>query len=150
MSLEFLAKVKEFIVRMVKDEDFRAQLMSGKVEQIRTAMLESGYNFSTEEFETATLKILELKEAGEFHELSEAELVGAVGGYIRRPPTMQQMYGVIWWPPKPYPKPLPQPEPCPKPIDVQPMYGVVIEAIYIEDPIEPSYQQMHGVIGVDK
>ena len=136
MSLEILAKVKEFIVRMVKDQDFRAELMSGKVEQIRTAMLESGYNFSIEEFETATLKILELKEAGEFHELSEEELVGAVGGYIRKAPIIQPLYGVIWWPPKP----LPEPQPYPEPIDVQPMYGVVIE------PIDPIYQPMYGVV----
>ncbi|GET37049.1 Nif11-like leader peptide family RiPP precursor [Microseira wollei] len=129
MSLEILAKVKEFIVRMVKDQDFRAQLMSGKVEQIRTAMLESGYNFSIEEFETATLKILELKEAGEFHDLTEEELVGAVGGYIGRGRRLQPMHGVIRWRPKPEPKPLPEPEPCPKPIDVQPVYGVVIDSI---------------------
>ena len=142
MSLEILAKVKEFIVRMVKDQDFRAQLMSGKVEQIRTAMLESGYNFSIEEFETATLKILELKEAGEFHDLTEEELVGAVGGYIGRRPMIQPMYGVIWWRPKPYPKPLPQPEPCPKPIDVQPVYGVEI------DPIDLGGLMGQAVYGV--
>ena len=123
MSLEILAKVKEFIVRMVKDEDFRAQLMSEKVEQIRTAMLESGYNFSIEEFETATLKILELKEAGEFHELSEEELVGAVGGYIASDPTIESLYGVIWWCPKPSPK---QAEACRKLLEVshQNLYGV--------------------------
>ena len=149
MSLEILAKVKEFIVRMVKDEDFRAQLMSEKVEQIRTAMLESGYNFSIEEFETATLKILELKEAGEFHELSEEELVGAVGGYIASDPTIESLYGVIWWCPKPYPKPLPQPEPCPKPIEpiYQALYGVVIEPI---DPIyEPPAQAEYGAVIID-
>ncbi|GET37050.1 hypothetical protein MiSe_18030 [Microseira wollei NIES-4236] len=63
---------------------------------------------------------------------------------------MQPLYGVIWWPPKPYPKPLPQPEPCPKPIDVQPMYGVVIEPI---EPIEPIYgppmQAKYGAVIID-
>ncbi len=146
MTLEILAKVKEFIVRMVKDQDFRAQLMSGKVEQIRTAMLESGYNFSIEEFETATLKILELKEAGEFHELSEEELVGAVGGYIRKAPIIQPLYGVIWWPPKP----LPEPQPCPEPIEpiFQPMYGVVINP---KNPIyePPPAQAEYGVVIID-
>lgn len=149
MSLEILEKVKDFIVRLVKDQGFRDQLMSGKIDQIRTAMLESGYNFSKEEFETATLKILELKEAGEFHELTEEELVGAVGGYIAKRPIIQPLYGVIWWPPEPDPEPLPQPEPYPDPIDVQPMYGVVIDPIDI-DPIDPIYQPMYGVIIADE
>jgi len=130
MSLEILEKVKDFLIKFVKDESFRAQLMSDEVEAVRKAMADSGYHFSQDEFETAAVKILDLKESGEFHELSEEELVGAVGGlsYV--------------WPPQDYPKELPErkPYPWPKPIDPQPMYGVIIE------PIDPIAQPMYGVI----
>ncbi len=138
MSLEILEKVKEFLIRLVKDEDFRAQLMSGKIDEFRKVIQDNGYNFSQEEFETATIKILELKEMGEFHELTEEELLGAVGGrLIKYPkePIFQPMYGVIIEPPEdlyPKPEPLPEPQPMygividPEPIYVQPLYGVVI------------------------
>jgi len=132
MSLEILEKVKDFLIRLVKDESFRAQLMSEKVEEVRKVMADSSYNFSQEEFETAAIQILDLKESGEFHELSEEELVGAVGGL-----TTNKIY---WqrpckWCPKP------------KPIDPQPLYGVVIEPIEPIDPIKPPIiQPMYGVI----
>jgi len=130
MSLEILEKVKDFLIKFVKDESFRTQLMSHEVEAARKAMADSGYNFSQDEFETAALKILDLKESGEFHELTEEELVGAVGGLSYA------------WPPQEYPKELPEPKPypCPKPIDPQPMYGVIIK------PIDPIVQPMYGVI----
>jgi predicted ribosomally synthesized peptide with nif11-like leader len=138
MSLEILEKVKEFLVRLVKDRAFRAQLQTNKIDEVRKVMQAGGYNFSKEEFETATLKILELKELDQFHELSEEELVAAVGGYVTKLPDIQPLYGVILWPPEPLP------EPYPKPIDPQPMYGVIIE------PIEPIVQPMYGVIIADE
>jgi predicted ribosomally synthesized peptide with nif11-like leader len=146
MSLEILEKVKEFLVRLVKDQAFRAQLQTDKIDEVRKVMQAGGYNFSKEEFETAALKILELKELDQFHELSEEELVGAVGGIAQVSPddlVIQPMYGVIWWPPKgcwrPCPKPVPLPRPIPGP---QPMYGVII------DPVQLSMdsQSMDGVI----
>ncbi|MGD1805224.1 Nif11-like leader peptide family RiPP precursor [Dapis sp. BLCC M126] len=142
MSLEILEKVKDFLIRVVKDESFRTQLMSEKVEEVRKVMTDSGYNFSQEEFETASIQILDLKELGEFHELSEEELVSAVGGWGKdfwwrkrfpKDPIFQPMYGVVIQPPpKPEPEPLPYPEPqlmygivISPPIDIQPMYGVI-------------------------
>jgi predicted ribosomally synthesized peptide with nif11-like leader len=141
MSLTILEKVKDFLIRLVKDESFRAQLMSEKVEEVRKVMADSGYNFSQEEFETAAIQILDLKESGEFHELSEEELVGAFGGITSiSDRVIQPLYGVIYWPPEGHPKPRPRPWPRPKPIDPQPMYGIVIE------PIDSPVQPMYGVI----
>ncbi|MUG93683.1 Nif11-like leader peptide family natural product precursor [Scytonema sp. UIC 10036] len=130
MSLEILEKVKEFFIRLVKDESFRAQLMSDKVEKVKKIMTDGGYNFSQDEFEKATIKILELKELGEFHELSEEELVGAVGGL---------RYA---WPPKEYPThpPYPRPYPKPRPNDPQPLYGIIV------DPLDPPVQALYGVV----
>lgn len=131
MSLEILEKVKEFLVRLVKDQTFREQLTTDKIEQARKVMQDNGYNFSKEEFETATIEILELKERGEFHELNEGELAAAVGGYAKKPPFIQPLYGVIIS------------EPPIKPIDPQPMYGIVIDP---NDKIDPPMQAMYGVI----
>ncbi|MDJ0620893.1 MAG: Nif11-like leader peptide family natural product precursor [Calothrix sp. MO_192.B10] len=73
-------KVKDFLVRLVKDESFRTQLTNKKVEEVRKVLAENGYTFSQNEFEKAAIKLLEFKELGEFHDLTEEELVGAVGG----------------------------------------------------------------------
>ena len=136
MSLEILEKVKEFLVRLVKDQDFRTQLQTESIAGFRRVMQASGYNFSPEEFETATIKILELKELGVFHELSAEELVEVVGGYLEKRPTIQPMYGVVISPP-----PKACRKRCSRPIEPQPMYGVVI-------PIEPpiNVQPLYGAI----
>jgi predicted ribosomally synthesized peptide with nif11-like leader len=136
MSLEILEKVKRFLIKLVKDEAFRTQLVSDKVEEVRKAMQENDYNFSQEEFETAAIKILELKESGEFDELSEEELVGAFGGLTSiNDRIVQPLYGVIYWPPKGHPNPRPRPKP-----DPQPLYGIVI------DPIDAPPQASYGVV----
>lgn len=156
-----LEKVKEFLIRLVKDSTFITQLQQRSVDQVQAFLQDAGYDFSQDEFESATLQILDLKEQNQFHELSEAELVGAVGGWLRlypkypgwfpkKPrrfpigggpigdPIAQPMYGVVIEPPiDEYPKPQPEPLPIPGP---QPMYGVVIE------PIDPVMQPMYGVI----
>ncbi|MDJ0796784.1 MAG: Nif11-like leader peptide family natural product precursor [Calothrix sp. MO_167.B12] len=80
MSNTIVEKVKDFLVRLVKDESFRAQLTNKKIEEVRKVMADSGYTFSQNEFEKAAIKIIEFKELGEFHDLTEEELVGAVGG----------------------------------------------------------------------
>jgi predicted ribosomally synthesized peptide with nif11-like leader len=134
MSIEILEKVKDFLIRLVRDEDFRSQLMSEKAEEVRKVIEDGGYKFSQEEFETAAIKILELKELGQFDDLSEEELVGAFGGLTTiNDRVIQPLYGVIYWPPKGYPQPWPKPIPQPQPLygiivppDVQPLYGVVI------------------------
>ena len=81
MSREILEKVKSFLVQLVKDESFRNQLMSEKVEDVKKIMADGGYKFSRDEFETAAIQILELKELGQFQDLTEDELVGAIGGF---------------------------------------------------------------------
>lgn len=144
MSLEILEKVKDFIIKLVKDEDFRTQFMSEQVESVGKLLQDRGYNFSQEEFETAAIKILELKDIGQFDELSEAELVATVGGLVSITPDspIQAMYGVIVQPPEDYitpiiPKPIlkPRPRPLPKPWpQPQPMYGIIIQ----ESPLTDS------------
>ena len=144
MSLEILEKVKNFLIKLVKDEDFGTQLMSDKIEDIKKTMADGGYNFSQAEFETAAIKILELKESGEFNDLSEEELVGAFGGltfkfpYIE--PEIQPLYGVVYWPPEEYPKPHPKRWPHP----VQPLYGIVI------NPLDPPVQALYGVVAPEE
>ena len=144
MSVEILEQVKNFLVRLVKDEAFRSQLMSEKTEEVQKVITDGGYNFSQEEFETAAIKILDLKESGEFHELSEEELVGAVGGIssswggkykwpIEKEPIIQPLYGVVYQPPGDEPKPEPVWKPLPG-VEFQPLdtpgaiahYGVIM------------------------
>jgi predicted ribosomally synthesized peptide with nif11-like leader len=105
MSVNLFEKLKEFLVRLVKDQSFRTELDNGTVEERQQILKSAGYIFSQEEFETAAIHVLESKERGEFTELNEEELAGVLGGCVG------YKYPIIWWPPK-------------KPI-VQPMYGVV-------------------------
>ncbi|MCM0590706.1 MAG: hypothetical protein ACSI46_23575 [Gloeotrichia echinulata DVL01] len=45
--------------------------MSDKIEDIKKNMADGGYHFSQAEWETFAIKILALKESGEFEDLSE-------------------------------------------------------------------------------
>ncbi|MEH2247729.1 Nif11-like leader peptide family RiPP precursor [Nostoc sp.] len=135
MSLEILEKVKNFLIRLVKDEAFRTQFMSDKIDEVIKVMQEGGYDFSQEEFETASIKILELKELGLFEDLTEEELVGAVGGFANTNDIVARpLYGVVVSPPKECAKP-PIKKCIPKlPPHPQPLYGIVIghpiQAVY--------------------
>lgn len=123
MSVSLFERLKEFLVRLVKDQSFRTELDNGTVEERQQILKSAGYIFSKEEFETAAIHVLESKERGEFTELNEEELAGVLGGWVgEKYPIIQPMYGVIidppidiQWPPKP---PLPQP-----------MYGVIIDPV---------------------
>ena len=124
-----LDKVKEFLIRLVKDSVFIAQLQQRSAEQLPAFLQDAGYGFSQDEFESATLQILDLKEQNQFHELSEAELVGAVGGWFRLYPKYPGWFSK---PPRRLPRPIGGPigGPIDGPIGgpiAQPMYGVVIE-----------------------
>jgi predicted ribosomally synthesized peptide with nif11-like leader len=106
-----LDKVKEFLVRIVKDDAFRSEIESQSTPEAQTELLEkSGYVFGQAELESATIKILELAEQGLFPELNETELAAVVGGStglgtISRPP-------IRFWPPTSHPpKVHPQPGP---------------------------------------
>ncbi|MFN6476940.1 Nif11-like leader peptide family RiPP precursor [Nostoc sp. DedQUE07] len=146
MSLTIFEKVKDFLVRLVKDEAFYTQLMSDKIEEVIKVMEEGGYNFSQEEFETASIKILELKELGQFDDLSEDELVGAFGGLTNnKDSVLQPLYGVVVSPPEEGGKPpvkkckwIPKPNPKPWPLPkgkippVQPLYGAVLSSTEVQ------------------
>ena len=120
MSVSLFERLKEFLVRLVKDQSFRTELDNGTVEERQQILKSAGYIFSKEEFETAAIHVLESKERGEFTELNEEELAGVLGGFVRGELVIQPMYGVIVDPP-----------------EVQPMYGVIV------DP--PYAQPMYGV-----
>jgi predicted ribosomally synthesized peptide with nif11-like leader len=119
MSVSLFERLKEFLVRLVKDKSFRTELDNSTVEERQEVLKSAGYIFSKEEFETAALHVLESKERGEFTELNEEELAGVLGGCVGgKFPIVQPMYGVVTeppiisWPPK-------------GPI-AQPMYGIII------------------------
>ncbi|MEB3282202.1 MAG: Nif11-like leader peptide family natural product precursor [Lyngbya sp.] len=146
IPINILENVKDFLVRLVKDTNFREQLQNNVAERAQQFLQDQGYTFSQEEFETASIQLLDLKERDEFHELTEAELTGAIGGWMKkgRPG--------YWRPIKPIEDPIVQPlygvivdEPIDEPIDdpiLQPMYGVVVE------PIDDGmiFQSVYGVI----
>jgi predicted ribosomally synthesized peptide with nif11-like leader len=112
MSMTILEKVKELLVRLVKDRDFRDRLANSSVDERNQYLEADGYNFTKEEFETATLEVIESQERGEFNDLSDEELTAVVGGYVGgTDKVVLPMYGVPWWPicnypPKPGPQPL--------------------------------------------
>jgi hypothetical protein len=56
MSVNLFERLKEFLVRLVKDQSFRTQLDNGTVEERHEVLKSSGYIFSKEEFETAALE----------------------------------------------------------------------------------------------
>ncbi|MEH2127152.1 Nif11-like leader peptide family natural product precursor [Nostoc sp.] len=140
MSLTIFDKVKEFIIRLVKDEAFYTQLMSDKIDEVIKVMEDGGYNFSQEEFETASIKILELKELGQFDDLSEEELVGAFGGLTNNKDLLvQPLYGVVFSPPEEGGKPpvkkckwIPKLNPKPIAPPIQPLYGVVVSLTEVQ------------------
>ena len=86
-------KIKEFLVRIVKDDEFRTSVEARSTPAEQSQLLkESGYDFTPSEFDAAAIKILELAEQGLFTDLSESELVAVTGG--------QTLDGNIgWWRP---------------------------------------------------
>ncbi|MEG4392776.1 Nif11-like leader peptide family RiPP precursor [Microcoleus sp. BROC3] len=102
MSVSLFERLKEFLVRLVKDQSFRTELDNGTVEERQQILKSAGYIFSKEEFETAAIHVLESKERGEFTELNEEELAGVLGGFVgvelsfKAPQPVQPMYGVVF------------------------------------------------------
>jgi predicted ribosomally synthesized peptide with nif11-like leader len=118
MSVSLFERLKEFLVRLVKDQSFRTELDNGTVEECQQILKSAGYIFSKEEFETAAIHVLESKERGEFSELNEEELAGVLGGCVGGkfpiiiPPKDGVVTGppLIWWSgKKPFPGPIYQP-----------------------------------------
>jgi predicted ribosomally synthesized peptide with nif11-like leader len=74
-------KVKEFLVRIVKDDEFRTSVAAQSTPADRSQLLQkSGYTFTPSEFDSASIKILELAEQGLFTDLNDNELVAVMGG----------------------------------------------------------------------
>jgi predicted ribosomally synthesized peptide with nif11-like leader len=83
-------KIKEFFVRIIKDDEFRTSVEAKSTPEEQSQLLkESGYDFTPSEFDSAAIKILELAEQGLFTDLSESELVAVTGG--------QTLAGHNWW-----------------------------------------------------
>ena len=141
----FLKSVIGFYKSLVKDKDFRSQLeTAASPEECRKIMQEAGYDFTQEEFETATAQILEknsLRDLDDsFSELSEEELELAFGGIsyywgrrykwpIEKEPIIQPLYGVVYQPPEEKQKPDLVWEPPIQPLnppEAVAMYGIVI------------------------
>jgi predicted ribosomally synthesized peptide with nif11-like leader len=75
-------KIKELLVRIVKDDKFRTSVESQPTLEDRSQLLkESGYSFTQSEIDSASIKILELAEKGLFSDLDDCELVAVMGGY---------------------------------------------------------------------
>ena len=78
-------KIKEFLVRIAKDNEFRTSVESQPTPEEKSQLLkEFGYTFTESEFDSAAIKILELAEQGSFTELNESELVSIIGGSVSR------------------------------------------------------------------
>jgi predicted ribosomally synthesized peptide with nif11-like leader len=74
-------KIKEYLIRVAKDDEFRTSLEAQTRPEDRAKFLrEAGYTFTPDEFDSAASKILELAEQGLFSELDESELSAVVGG----------------------------------------------------------------------
>lgn len=117
MSDNVFARVKEFVVRLIKDGEFRSELEQTEASERTEYLAEQGYAFTTESFEAGAIELMTAQLNGEFTEVSEEELAGVFGGYMGKLPIIQPMYGVIWWPIEPI---------RPRPIGPQPLYGVII------------------------
>jgi predicted ribosomally synthesized peptide with nif11-like leader len=125
MSVSLFERLKEFLVRLVKDQSFRTELDNGTVEERQQILKSAGYIFSKEEFETAAIHVLESKERGEFTELNEEELAGVLGGLVGGKLSFkvpQPLYGVV------FPEQETVSWSSEEPI-VQPIYGVIIPPV---------------------
>lgn len=105
MSIE---SAKAFYQRVTTDEAFQTQLQSAASEERTVIIQEAGYDFTPEEWETATAQVLEAAEIN--RELNDVELEAIAGGVSILP--VVPVYGValplnLNWPPKGPSIPLP-------------------------------------------
>ncbi len=112
MSLE---NVRAFYERIADDQEFLTQLQATETQEEGKKILEdAGYDFTAEELEEYTSQMLESSDAEDsvLEDLNEKQMEAVFGGALGG--VIQPMYGIIWWPPKPWPTP-------------QPMYGIVVD-----------------------
>ena len=86
MSIE---SAKLFYTRVSSDKEFRDRLDQATTEERSQILQEAGYEFTTEEWETAKEQILSTSDSDE---LSDAELTEVSGGFS---PVMTAAYGVV-------------------------------------------------------
>ncbi|MGK7923574.1 MAG: Nif11-like leader peptide family natural product precursor [Trichodesmium sp.] len=112
MSLE---NVRAFYERIADDQEFLDQLQATETQEEGKKILEdAGYEFTTEELEEYTSQVLESSDAEDsiLEDLNEKEMAAVFGGLSKT--IIQPLYGIVWWPPKPWPP-------------AQPMYGIVVD-----------------------
>lgn len=94
-----LQDVKAFYERLTTDEQFRSRLENVRSkEECSQTVKSEGYNFTQEEFEEFTAKLIASeKNEGELRDLDEKELEAVAGGAMGliRFPIYQLMYGVV-------------------------------------------------------
>ena len=88
MSVE---NAKSFYVRVTTDEEFRVQLEQTAAKERKQIIQAAGYEFTSEEWETAKEQILAASDSDN-GELSDAELTSISGGILNRPIAA---YGVV-------------------------------------------------------
>ncbi|AOW99948.1 hypothetical protein BJP34_11215 [Moorena producens PAL-8-15-08-1] len=136
----FLESVILFFKRLAADKNFRSQLEdAASPEDYQTMVRDAGYDFTPEDLETTTAKILDenkLRDLDDnFKNLTEEDLEVLVGGVFRR------YCGWPWGPIHPIEPPKHKP-----PITIQPVYGVVISPPHeIVGPKPPEAIAMYGV-----
>lgn len=94
MSIE---SAKAFYLKMGTDEAFLAQLDAASPEERIKIAQQAGYDFTEEDFETATAQVLESDE------LDEEELEAVAGGVVslgNLKPSIRPRYGTPWMFPK--------------------------------------------------
>ncbi len=103
MSIE---NVKAFYAKMANDEAFRARIQSAKNKDECTQMVKAaGFEFTLEEFEEYTSRLLEINEIDKNseEEINQKELEAVAGGLFigDSPIGAIAMYGVVrptdWW-----------------------------------------------------
>ncbi|NEO77432.1 Nif11-like leader peptide family natural product precursor [Moorena sp. SIO4G3] len=131
----FLESVILFFKRLAADKNFRSQLEdAASPEDYQTMVRDAGYDFTAEDLETTTAKILDenkLRDLDDnFKNLTEEDLEVLVGGVFRG------YCGWPWQPKHPIYPPIKKP-----PIEVQPLYGAVIGIT----PEPPQAIALYGV-----
>ncbi|ACK66691.1 protein of unknown function nitrogen fixation [Rippkaea orientalis PCC 8801] len=97
MSFE---NVRAFYERLAQDVEFRSELQEVKTkEECSQFVQQAGYNFTEEEFETYTSRLLEASQKeGELQDLDERELEAVFGGVSHAffPLIPILLYGVVF------------------------------------------------------
>mgnify|MGYP000606872867 CR=1 FL=1 len=140
----FLESVILFFKRLAADKNFRSQLEdAANPEDYQTMVRDAGYDFTPEDLETTTAKILDenkLRDLDDnFKNLTEEDLEVLVGGVFRG------YCGWPWRPIHPIRPPIQKPPIQKPPIEIQPLYGAVISPPIEVGPKPPQAIALYGV-----